>query len=141
MFAKYAAPFLAISALAVSATPVNRDVSLARRYDWPSFNSWNGISSLDNFDNFYGCDDFSHSTYTQTVVKQDSSLVCHSESIEIIQQRLAVLQEMAKRIITEQVCEVETQVVVFEQFHARLVYHLVGLYVSYLGKQSRWIQP
>lgn len=120
MFAKFAVPFLAISALAVSGSPVNRDTDLSRRYNWPSFNSWGGISSLSNFDNFYGCEDFSGSSYTQTVVSQENEVVCHSQSIVIIQQRLAVLQEMAKRIITEQICEIETQTVVFEQFYAGL---------------------
>ncbi|KAJ7704605.1 hypothetical protein B0H17DRAFT_921247 [Mycena rosella] len=89
----------------------------------PSFNSWGGFSSLDNFDNFYGADDFSHShNFNQVVVKQDSSLVCHSEvfTITIVQQRLAVLQEMAKKIITEQICEVETQTIVFQQYYSSL---------------------
>lgn len=119
MFAKFAIPFIAISALAVGASPVNRDSGLSRRYEWPSFNNYNGISSLSGFDNFYGCEDFSGSSYTQTVVKEHE-VVCHTESVVIIQQRLAVLREMAKRIITEQICEVETQTVVFEQFYASL---------------------
>ncbi|KAJ6613309.1 hypothetical protein B0H10DRAFT_1805814, partial [Mycena sp. CBHHK59/15] len=86
-----------------------------------SFNNWGGFSSLDNFDNFYGPDDFDHSrNYKQVVIKQDDSLVCHSQSIEIIQQRLVVLQEMAKKIITEQICEVETQTIVFEQYFSSL---------------------
>jgi hypothetical protein len=40
--------------------------------------------------------------------------------VRIIQQRLLVLQEMAKRIISEQICDVETQVIVFEQFHSSM---------------------
>jgi hypothetical protein len=53
---------------------------------------------MGNFDNFYGPDDFSHSKHFSTTVTQDSSvLVCHSETITIVQQRLAVLQEMAKK--------------------------------------------
>ncbi|KAF9478202.1 hypothetical protein BDN70DRAFT_809228 [Pholiota conissans] len=93
--------------------------TLAARGDI-SFDNWHGISSFDGFDNFYGSENFIGSIQTQTVVEQDQELVCHSESIEIIQQRLLVLQEMAKRIISEQVCEVETQTVVFEQFHSSL---------------------
>ncbi|PPR04500.1 hypothetical protein CVT24_013106 [Panaeolus cyanescens] len=85
-----------------------------------SFNDWHDLSSFHNFDNFYGSDNFIGHIESQVVVKQDSELVCHTQAIEIIQQRLLVLQEMAKRIITEQVCEVETQTVVFEQFHASL---------------------
>ncbi|KAJ7158793.1 hypothetical protein C8R46DRAFT_907527, partial [Mycena filopes] len=83
-----------------------------------SFNKWQGIPSLDNFDNFYGSDNFNGYTRSQTVV--ESQEVCHSTDIVIIQQRLAVLQEMAKRIITEQICEVETQVITFEQYYQSL---------------------
>jgi len=48
------------------------------------------------------------------------NVVCHSQTVEIIQQRLAVLQEVAKRIITEQICDVETQTIVFEQYYRSL---------------------
>lgn len=52
---------------------------------------------MDNFDNFYGSDNFSGSISSVTVVEQETEVVCHSVSIEIIQQRLVVLQEMAKK--------------------------------------------
>ncbi|KAJ7599426.1 hypothetical protein C8J56DRAFT_849547 [Mycena floridula] len=119
MFAKIAAPFVAISLL-VSTVAAAPTTSLSKRYDWPSFNNWHGMSSFSNFDDFYGSDDFSGSQYSQVIVKQEQELVCHTQQVTIIQQRLLVLQEMAKRIITEQICEVETQTVVFEQFHASL---------------------
>ena len=64
-----------------------------------SFNNWGGISSLSGFDNFYGSDNFDNSHFSEssiTVVKE-TEVVCHSQSVEIIQQRLLVLQEMAKR--------------------------------------------
>jgi len=97
-----------------------------------SFDNWGGISSLNGFDNFYGSDDFSGSSFSTTLVEeQQEELVCHSESVEIIQQRLLVLQEMAKRIITEQICEVETQTIVFEQFSAS-----VSSFSSDLSRQS-----
>ncbi|KAJ7359374.1 hypothetical protein DFH08DRAFT_686662, partial [Mycena albidolilacea] len=97
-----------------------------------SFDNWGGISSLSGFDNFYGSDDFAHfHNFNQVVVKQDSELVCHSEQVTIIQQRLAVLQEMAKKIITEQICEVETQTVVFQQYYASL-----GGFSHDLGRSS-----
>jgi len=112
MFAKLFT-FIAASAMVLGAisTPVKRHSSM-------SFDNWGGISSLSGFDNFYGSDDFSGSSFSTTVVEQQQELVCHSESIEIIQQRLLVLQEYAKRIITEQICEVETQTIVFQQFSA-----------------------
>ncbi|ESK94617.1 hypothetical protein Moror_14341 [Moniliophthora roreri MCA 2997] len=125
MFTTYTAKLACIAALAigaVSASPVAakpeaRD--LAARSSHVSFNNWGGFSSLNNFDNFYGVEDFSHARFDQVVVKENQ-LVCRTQAIEIIQQRLVVLQEMAKRIITETICEVEVQTVVFSQFHASL---------------------
>ncbi|KAJ7773236.1 hypothetical protein B0H16DRAFT_1409186 [Mycena metata] len=124
MFAKLALPLIAASAFATgvfsSPVSVSKDTAVARRHhdSSTSFNNWNGISSLNNFDNFYGSDNFNGYTRSQTVV--ESQEVCHSTDITIIQQRLAVLQEMAKRIITEQICEVETQVITFEQYYQSL---------------------
>lgn len=85
-----------------------------------SFDNYGGISSLSGFDNFYGSDNFGGDIQSQIIVEQQEQVVCRSESIEIIQQRLLVLQEMAKRIITEQICEVETQTIVFEQFRSSI---------------------
>ncbi|KIK55802.1 hypothetical protein GYMLUDRAFT_832116 [Collybiopsis luxurians FD-317 M1] len=118
MFSKIALPLLSLSALAGSAlaAPVNPQTqSLNRRYI--SFDNWGSISSFDNFDNFYGVENFSGEISSSVVVEQQVE-VCESVSIEIVQQKLLVLQEIAKRIITEQVCEVETQTVVFQQFLA-----------------------
>ncbi|KAJ3835842.1 hypothetical protein EV361DRAFT_805611, partial [Lentinula raphanica] len=81
-----------------------------------SFDNWNGISSFSGFDDFYGVDNFSGVISDQVVVEQQEEVVCESVSIEIVQQKLLVLQEIAKQIITEQVCDVETQTVVFQQF-------------------------
>lgn len=77
---------------------------------------------MNGFDNFYGSSNFDNSEFSESsiTVEKEKEVVCHSQSVEIIQQRLLVLQEMAKRIITEQVCEVETQTIVFEQFHSSL---------------------
>ncbi|KAJ3785491.1 hypothetical protein GGU10DRAFT_422531, partial [Lentinula aff. detonsa] len=80
-----------------------------------SFDNWGGISSFSGFDNFYGVDNFSGVVSDQVVVEQQE-VVCQAVSIEVVQQKLLVLQEMAKQIITEQVCDVETQTVVFQQF-------------------------
>ncbi|KAF5367935.1 hypothetical protein D9758_004342 [Tetrapyrgos nigripes] len=116
MFAKLTVPFVFMTALA--GTVLAAPTRLNARGSIHSFENWGGISSFDGFDNFYGSDNFSGLIADETVVSQQSELVCHSESIEIIQQRLLVLQEMAKKIITEQICEVETQTVVFHQFIA-----------------------
>jgi len=121
MFAKFAAPLVAAAlATGVVSTPLAHKPSALAARGSSSFDNWGGISSLSGFDNFYGSDDFAHHNVHQVVVKQDSELVCHSQQVVIIQQRLAVLQEMAKKIITEQICEVETQTIVFQQYYASL---------------------
>jgi hypothetical protein len=123
MFAKLAtALIVALSAFStgVSATPVPASDLVVRGTH--SFDNYGGFSSLSGFDNFYGDSNFDNSHFSQssiTVVKSQEE-VCHSESITIIQQRLLVLQEMAKQIISEQICEVESQTIVFEQFHSSL---------------------
>ncbi|KAF5360767.1 hypothetical protein D9756_004699 [Leucocoprinus leucothites] len=121
MFAKLASTVIIASSMVagvLAAPAVTPNNILARTFQ--SFNNWGGLSSFGNFDNFYGADNFDGSVHVTQIVKQEEHVVCHTQAIEIIQQRLLVLQEMAKRIITEQVCEVETQTVVFEQFHASL---------------------
>jgi len=137
MFAKIALSLLSISALASSAfaAPVNPQTqSLARRYT--SFDNWDGISSLSGFDNFYGSDNFSGEVSTQ-VVAEETDVVCESVSITIIQQKLLVLQEMARQIITEQICEVETQTIVFQQYLSSVshfsddIMHTSGLSAGY----------
>ncbi|KAJ7593077.1 hypothetical protein C8J56DRAFT_780192 [Mycena floridula] len=120
--------------------PLNRDLAVRGHSGSYSpaitFNHWNGQSSFDGFDDFYGVDNFSGSHFTQTIV-QDKELVCHTQQITIIQQRLLVIKELAKRIISEQICSVETQTVVFEQFHASLgsfrgdLRHVSGNHVGY----------
>jgi hypothetical protein len=79
-----------------------------------SFNGWGGFSSLNGFDDFYGSDNFCGNNNVQTVLSQ--TVVCHTEEIVVIQQQLAILQEFAKRIVVEQICEVETQTIVWSQF-------------------------
>jgi len=119
MFAKLFKIAAAAAVVAtVSATPLPSGKSVSAR-GGHSFNNYMGFSDMSNFDNFYGSDNFS-GVISKTVVEHESELVCHSETVEIVQQRLLVLQEMAKRIITEQICEVESQTVVFEQFYSSM---------------------
>jgi len=123
MFAKLAtALIVALSAFSTGVSAAPTASNLVARGGSHSFDNYDGISSFGGFDNFYGSDNFDNSHFSEssiTVVKE-KEVVCHSESVVIIQQRLLVLQEMAKRIISEQICEVETQTVVFEQFHSSL---------------------
>jgi len=119
MFAQIALFFVYVSALAagVVALPYRTPAAISKRSDY-SFNNWGAIASMNNFDNFNGAGNFDGSKSTQIIVQQQTEVVCHTQQIEIIQQRLVVLQEMAKRIITETICEVETQTIVFEQFRS-----------------------
>jgi len=121
MFAKFAAPLIAAAlATGVLSSPVPASYHPPSGGPRRSFNNYGGISSLSNFDNFYGSSDFAHHNFNPNVIKQGNELVCHSEEVTIVQQRLAVLQEMAKKIITEQICEVESQTIVFQQYYASL---------------------
>ncbi|PBK75649.1 hypothetical protein ARMSODRAFT_400082 [Armillaria solidipes] len=92
------------------------------RRDDVSLNNWGGFQSLSGFDNFNGVDNFSGSQSSQVVVVQEEQVVCQVQQIEIIQQKLVILKEMARRtrIITEQICEVEVQTIVLEQFSSSM---------------------
>jgi hypothetical protein len=119
-------PQLAVALLAASSvmsSPIAFRKNFARTDNTspnipPSLNKWNGISSLDNFDNFYGADNFDGHQNTQTIIVQEQQVVCHAQRIEIIQQKIVILQEMMKRVITEQVCEVETQTIIIQQINS-----------------------
>jgi len=133
MFAKlfkFLAAASMVASVIASPVPSFESTDLAIRGSF-SFNNYHGDKSMSNFDSFYGSDNFSGEISKTVVVKQKEEVVCHSETITIIQQRLLVLQEMAKRIITEQVCEVESQTVVFEQFYSSL-----GSFSGDLRRQS-----
>lgn len=108
MFAKSFITLLSAAALFTSATakpltfrrsavavPVQARTDSSRSY---SMNSWGGHSSMDNFDNFHGSDNFDGSRNKQVIIKKDE-LVCHEQKVEIVQQKLTVLREMAKRCV------------------------------------------
>jgi len=112
--------------------PAKRSSDLAARSGYGySFNDYDGISSLNGFDSFYGSGSFDGFNQQQTLVSSSQELVCHTQAIEIVQQRLAVLQEMAKKIVTEQVCQVETQTIAFQQYYSSL-----GLFSDDLRRRS-----
>lgn len=54
---------------------------------------------MSGFDNFFGVDNFDGSRCSQTIITTQQEIVCHTQSIEIIQQRLLVIQEMAKKSV------------------------------------------
>ncbi|KAH6897595.1 hypothetical protein BKA70DRAFT_1198821 [Coprinopsis sp. MPI-PUGE-AT-0042] len=97
-------------------TPVHVPVHVPTHH---SFDRWGGYDSLKDFDHFYGVDNWDGYKFEQVFVKEHE-LVCKTHEIHVIQQRLLVLQEMAKRIIVETICEVEVQTIVFEQWYASL---------------------
>ncbi|KAF9488562.1 hypothetical protein BDN71DRAFT_1512948 [Pleurotus eryngii] len=117
MFAKVALQFVALSSLLIEviSMPVlygrGSSNSLACCGNSISFNHWGGHASLDNLDHFYSVDNFDGSVHFSQVVEQESQVICCFQVIEIVQQRLVILQEMAKRIIMEQICEVRTQTI------------------------------
>lgn len=80
-------------------------------------NGWGGFESLQRFDDWYGQDNFDSGKNEKVVIEQDV-LICRPLDVHVVQQKLAILQETAKRIVTEQICEVETQIIVLEQYKA-----------------------
>jgi len=115
MFAKTVISLATAVALSTSALAAPTHAKRTS-YSPVSFNNYGGYSSMSNFDDFYGVDNYSG--YHNSIVVDESYpvVVCHSQQVEIIQQQLAVIREYAKRIVTEQICEVEVQTVVYSQF-------------------------
>jgi len=116
MFAKTIMSVAAVVALASSSMaapmPSKRYSSSAPPI---SFNNYGGFSQLSNFDSFYGSDNFSG--FSNQITEVDSeTVVCEDQSIEIVQQQLSVLREFAKSIITQTICQVEVQTIVYGQF-------------------------
>ncbi|KAJ7127022.1 hypothetical protein C8R44DRAFT_667921 [Mycena epipterygia] len=95
------------------------EVALQARDSSPSFSNWNGISDLQGFDDFNGQSNFNGGNNEQIVIKEVSTQ-CETVKITIVQQKLAILQEIAKRIITEQICDVTTQTIVLAQHNGAL---------------------
>ncbi|KAJ6505975.1 hypothetical protein DFH09DRAFT_285533 [Mycena vulgaris] len=103
--------------------PANESISpppQAGGNDSISFNNWNNISSLQGFDDFNGQKNFDGKNNDQKIVIKEVETKCQVVKIELIQQKLVILQEMAKRIITEQICDVETQTIVLAQHNGAL---------------------
>jgi hypothetical protein len=142
MFAKVAVTFLSF-AVFVAASPIAPIAPLGQSYSplfllmplmslntaassvdvakrgTVSFNNYNNDPFLSNFDNFFGSNDFSNNNFEQIIIEEESQVVCETQSVGSIQQRLAIVGEVIREILTEQICEVESQVIVFEQFYAR----------------------
>jgi hypothetical protein len=85
---------------------------LATRGNSFSFDNWREISSLDHFDDFYGNNRFNSRDNEVIVVEE---VRCNSRDIRNSQQQLAIVLEVAKQIILEQSCDVETRVLLLNQ--------------------------
>ncbi|KAJ7637735.1 hypothetical protein DFH06DRAFT_651911 [Mycena polygramma] len=130
MFAAFTVLFIFSLLCLVSAKPLSyrREQALVLRSapllprgnDSISFSNWNNISALQGFDDFNGQDNFDGGKNDQTVVVKQVQTKCETVKVEIVQQKLAILQELVKRIITEQICDVQTQTIVLEQHNGAL---------------------
>jgi len=94
---------------------VSESTSISESSSIHSFNDFGGISAFNGFDNFFGAEDFCGFNTVQ-VFQQSEVVVCQSVDISIIQQRLAVITEFAKRVVLTQLCDVEVQTVAWSQF-------------------------
>nr|GAT60785.1 predicted protein [Mycena chlorophos] len=83
-------------------------------------NLYSNNSVLQGLDNFNGVGNFDGSQNSQTIVVQETETQCQDVQIEVIQQKLAIIQEIVKQIITEQICDVETQTIVLAQHNGAL---------------------
>jgi len=82
------------------------------------FNNYDGNPNLASFDNFYGSGNFLG--YNNEIIVKEQSVQCKEVQIRQIQQKLAIIREITKRIITEQICDVETQTIVLAQHNGHL---------------------
>jgi len=83
----------------------SRDVSLA---------NITSVPSLSGFENFFGPGNFNGNKNQQTVIQQ-KTVQCQQQDITLVQQRLTVLRELVKKVVVQQVCEVEVQTTVLTQ--------------------------
>ncbi|CAE6510078.1 unnamed protein product [Rhizoctonia solani] len=74
-----------------------------------------------SLDDFFGVGNFAGNLNQVTIIKQQQQLVCRSIDLVRVRQQLAVIQEFAKQIILQQVCEVEIQTVIIQQLNSQLV--------------------
>ena len=99
----------AILATGVVSTPL----PLESRNAAFNFNGWGGFASLNGFDDFFGVDNV-FGLKNQQFFLQDQ-LFCAAQPIHLVQQQLLIVQELAKKMILEQICEVEAQAFLIQQ--------------------------
>ncbi|CEL55489.1 hypothetical protein RSOLAG1IB_01501 [Rhizoctonia solani AG-1 IB] len=74
-----------------------------------------------SLDDFFGVGNFAGNLNQVTIIEQQQQLVCRSVDLVRVRQQLAVIQEFAKQIILQQVCEVEIQTVIIQQLNSQFV--------------------
>jgi len=74
---------------------------------------------MSNFDDFYGPRNFDGSR-NKVIIIEEEEVECRSEKVRIVQQRLAILHELSKRIIEEQICDVETRIIIIQQHLSKI---------------------
>ncbi|KAF8733992.1 hypothetical protein RHS02_07282, partial [Rhizoctonia solani] len=74
-----------------------------------------------SFDDFFGVGNFAGNLNQVTIIEQQQQLVCRSIDLIRVRQQLAVIQEFAKQIILQQICEVEIQTVIIQQLNSQFV--------------------
>jgi len=117
-FTKVAAHFIlgAILATGAISTPVpqTHQTDLQSRSEAFPFNGWGGFQSLNGFDDFFGADNFLGNKNEKIILPGQGS--CRSNDIGNIQQQLFIFQELIKKLILEEICEVEVQIIIIQQF-------------------------
>jgi len=118
-FFKVAAHFIlgAILATGAISTPVPqaRQTDLQSRSQAFPFNGWGGFQSLNGFDDFFGVDNFI-GIKNQIIILPEHQFFCKSSNIHHIHQQLFIFQELIKKLILEEICEVEVQIIILQQF-------------------------
>ncbi|EAU85311.1 hypothetical protein CC1G_07581 [Coprinopsis cinerea okayama7 len=120
-FARFALLFVGLFALQTAfASPINQAPSRRSDITPVSFNLWGGFQSFNGFDDFFGVDNIFGLRNEQLIIEVldvNNRAACRApgRGVRQIQQQLAIVQELTKRIILEQACEVELQLLLLEQ--------------------------
>lgn len=122
MFSILKGLYILCAAIAVFASPIaepsKRSIS-STSLPSISLDGWGGIGGLLGFDEFHGAGRFvGQRNRNQFIIVEQP--VCNAAQIFIVQQQLAIIQEVTKQILLSQVCQVVAQVIVFEQFFGGL---------------------
>jgi hypothetical protein len=121
-FIKVATHFIlgAILATGAISSPVPKPASTALesrqiQTSFP-FNGWGGFQSLNGFDDFFGVDNFIGIKNQIIILPGHEQFFCKSSNVGHIQQQLFIFQELIKKLILEEICEVEVQIILLQQF-------------------------